>query len=54
MMTHLPRPLTRRYRAELIGHDLGPAPARFGSGAIFAVALLLSALLVGLATAALY
>ncbi|BBH64720.1 hypothetical protein ACTI_14050 [Actinoplanes sp. OR16] len=64
MLTHLQRPLTRRYRAELLGHDLDPAPAgrgggeggqphRLGGNAIFAVAFLLSAVLVGLATVAL-
>lgn len=64
MLTHLQRPLTRRYRAELLGHDPGPAggegdrPHRLstalGANAIFAFALLLSAVLVGLATVALH
>lgn len=69
MLTHLQRPLTRRYRAELFGHDLDPAPAgtrggeggqphrisaALGANAIFAFAFLLSAVLVGLATVALH
>lgn len=68
MLTHLQRPLTSRYPAELLGHDLDPAPAGTGKGgrphqlgaanALFAVAFLLSAglvgaVLVGLATVAL-
>jgi hypothetical protein len=64
VLTHLQRPLTRRYRAELIGHDLDPLaagpgggeegrPRHLGGNAIFAVAFLLSAVLVGLATVAL-
>ncbi|MEV0897661.1 hypothetical protein [Actinoplanes sp. NPDC049802] len=68
MLTHLPKPSTRRHRAELFGHDPGPAPAvnggeggqprrhaiLLGHNAVFAVALLLSAVLVGLATVALH
>lgn len=68
MLTHLHRPLTRRYRSELFGHDLDPIPAMGGGeggqprrrralishNAIFAVAMLLSAVLVGLATVALH
>jgi hypothetical protein len=68
VLTHLQRPLTGRYRAELTGHDLDPAPAgtggeggqphrlsaAFGANAIFAFAFLLSAVLVGLATVALH
>lgn len=68
MLTHLQRPLTRRYRAELIGHDCDPGPAgtggeggqprrlsaALGANAIFALAFLLSAVLVGLATVALH
>lgn len=65
MLTHLARPQTRRYRAELFGHDLsvatpvptggeGGQPYRIGGNAIFAVAFLLSAVLVGLATLALH
>jgi hypothetical protein len=67
VLTHLQRPLTRRYRAEMFGHDLNPAgvahggeggqPRRrllIGHNAIFAVAMLLSAVLVGLATVALH
>ena len=67
MLTHLQRPLTRRYRADFFGHDLDPVPAAGGGeggqprrrrilishNAIFAVAMLLSAVLVGLATVAL-
>ena len=60
------KPLTRRYRTDLFGHDLDPMsltgggeggqPHRrilIGHNAIFAVAMLLSAGLVGLATVAL-
>ncbi|MEU4559792.1 hypothetical protein AB0F72_15520 [Actinoplanes sp. NPDC023936] len=65
MLAHLARPLTRRYRTEMLGQDLGGVPAGPGGGeggqphriagnAIFAVAFLLSAVLVGLATVALY
>jgi hypothetical protein len=67
VLTHLQRPLTSRYRAEMFGHDVDPAgvpgggeggqPRRrllIGHNAIFAVAMLLSAVLVGLATVALY
>ncbi|MFC4067517.1 hypothetical protein [Actinoplanes subglobosus] len=59
--------MTRRYRAEMFGHDLdavsfpgggeGGQPHRrllIGHNAIFAVAMLLSAVLVGLATVALH
>jgi hypothetical protein len=67
VLTHLQRPLTRRYRTELFGHDLdavsimgggeGGQPRRrslIGHNAIFAAAMLLSAVLVGLATVALH
>ncbi|GIE83733.1 hypothetical protein [Actinoplanes regularis] len=67
MLAHLQKPLTRRPSRELFGNDLGPAPAGSGEGgqphrlavllganAIFAMALLLSAVLVGLATVALH
>ncbi|MEU4618871.1 hypothetical protein AB0G04_02670 [Actinoplanes sp. NPDC023801] len=67
MLTHLQRPLSRRYRAEFFGHTLDPAgvtdggeggqPRRrllIGHNTIFAVAMLLSAVLVGLATVALH
>ncbi len=67
MLTHLQRPLTRRYRTEMFGHDLDPVSVpgggeggqphrRFliGHNAIFAAAMLLSAVLVGLATVALH
>ncbi|GIE79531.1 hypothetical protein Aph02nite_54810 [Actinoplanes philippinensis] len=67
MLTHLQRPLTRRYRAEMFGHDLdalsmpgggeGGQPHRrllIGHNTIFAIAMLLSAVLVGLATVALH
>ncbi|GGN55712.1 hypothetical protein GCM10010112_06760 [Actinoplanes lobatus] len=68
MLTHLTRPLTRRYRTELFGHDLDPVPAPgggeggqprrrailLGHNTVFAVAMLLSAVLVGLATVALH
>jgi hypothetical protein len=66
VLSHLQRPLTTRYRTEMFGHA-GPAgftgggeggqPRRrplIGHNAIFAVAMLLSAVLVGLATVALY
>jgi hypothetical protein len=66
VLTHLQRPLTGRYRAEFGG---GPVPAGIGGDevgrphrlirvlvphAIVAVALLLSAVLAGLATVALH
>jgi hypothetical protein len=67
VLTHLQRPLTSRYRADMFGHDLDPVgvtgggeggqPRRrpvIGHNAIFAVAMLLSAVLVGLATVALH
>jgi hypothetical protein len=72
VLTHLQKPLTRRYRAEMFGHDLDPVSmagggeggqphrrlliGRFliGHNAIFAAAMLLSAVLVGLATVALH
>lgn len=67
MLSHLQRPLTRRYRTEMFGHDLDAVPITgggeggqphrrllIGHNAIFAAAMLLSAVLVGLATVALY
>jgi hypothetical protein len=65
VLTHLQRPLTRRYSAELFGHDPmapgggeGGQPRRLNAAlaanTIFAFAFLLSAVLVGLATVALH
>ena len=67
MLAHLQKPLTRRPSRELLGSDLDPMPAGGGEGGqphrlavllgantIFAMALLLSAVLVGLATVALH
>ncbi|BCJ42869.1 hypothetical protein GCM10010168_03910 [Actinoplanes ianthinogenes] len=68
MLAHLQKPLTRRPSRELLGSDLDPAPAGgggeggqphrlavlLGANTVFAMALLLSAVLVGLATIALY
>ncbi|GAA2886359.1 hypothetical protein [Actinoplanes cyaneus] len=67
MLAHLQKPLTRRPSRELLGSDPSPAPMTGGGGggpshrpAVFpgahavAMALLLSAVLVGLATVALH
>ncbi|GAA4593125.1 hypothetical protein BJY16_000860 [Actinoplanes octamycinicus] len=67
MLAHLQKPLTRRPSRELLGSDLDPAPAGgeeggqphrlavlLGANTVFAMALLLSAVLVGLATVALH
>jgi hypothetical protein len=68
VLAHLQKPLTRRPSRELIGSDLGPTPASTGGeggqphrlaallgvNTVFAMALLLSAVLVGLATVALH
>ena len=69
VLAHLSKPLTRKPSRELLGSDLGPAPAGAGGGeggqphrlalllganTVFAMALLLSAVLVGLATVALH
>jgi hypothetical protein len=68
MLAHLQKPLTRRPSRELLGSDLSSAPTTGGGGgrpshrpAVFpganaavAMALLLSAVLVGLATVALH
>jgi hypothetical protein len=64
VLTHFQRPLTRRYSAEILGHDPMPShggeggqprrlSAALGANTIFAFAFLLSAVLVGLATVAL-
>ncbi|AEV88558.1 hypothetical protein ACWT_7548 [Actinoplanes sp. SE50] len=67
MLAHLQKPLTRTPSGMLLGADLAPAPAGgggeggqphrlallLGANAVYAVALLLSAVLVGLATVAL-
>ena len=47
MLTHLQRPLTGRYRAELFDHDLNPARGN----ALVVVAFLISTILVGIALA---
>ncbi|MBO3740404.1 hypothetical protein [Actinoplanes flavus] len=47
-------PLTHRYRAELFGHDPDPVPPPRGHHTVFAVAVLLSVALVGLATVVLH
>ncbi|WP_436526443.1 hypothetical protein [Actinoplanes sp. HUAS TT8] len=68
MLAHLQKPLTRRPSRELLGSDLGPMPTLgggeggqphrlavlLGANTVFAMALLLSAVLVGLATVALH
>ncbi|WP_282760018.1 hypothetical protein [Actinoplanes sandaracinus] len=60
MLTYMQRPLTRRHRADLLpltgGGEGGQPRRRFviSHNAIFAVAMLLSAVLVGLATVALH
>ncbi|WIM95875.1 hypothetical protein ACTOB_008015 [Actinoplanes oblitus] len=68
MLAHLQKPLTRKPSRDMLGSDLEPAPAGgggeggqphrlavlLGANAAFAMALLLSAVLVGLATVALH
>lgn len=68
MLAHLQKPQTRRPSRELLGSDLGALPATgggeggqphrlavfLGANTVFAMALLLSAVLVGLATVALH
>jgi hypothetical protein len=68
VLAHLQKPLTRTPSRELFGSDLDPMPASgggeggqphrlavlLGANTIFAMALLLSAVLVGLATVALH
>jgi hypothetical protein len=68
VLAHLQKPLTRKSSRDLLGSDLGPSPAigggeggqphrlavLLGANTVFAMALLLSAVLVGLATVALH
>lgn len=51
MLSHLNRPLTRRYRTDL---HLGGGDLPIGHSTVVVVAMLFSALLVGLATVALH